>query len=472
MLGNENKVNPINLTFKERVIDGGYCIGCGACTQVKRDFITIDKNSFGYNQAIYKKKDSSNTTLSSILDEICPFSGKSKDEQEIGEEIFGNIGDYNPQIGYSLSGYAGYAKTGNLRDIGASGGLSTWLLTYLLENKLVDGVIHVRASNIDGKLFKYQISTSRDEIIEGAKSKYYPVEMSEVLESLKQLDGRYAFVGVPCFVKAIRLLSREDKELNKKIRYCVGLVCGHLKSDFFAKMFGWHCGIKPSDLQNIDFRTKLKSQSANNYGVTVSDGENIRISKPISKLYGTNWGYGFFKYKACDYCDDVLAETADIVLGDAWLPKYHHDDRGTNVVVVRNKEIDEILKKEAKKGNIYLDILSKEEIIQSQKGGFTHRREGLAIRLYKDLENNIWVPKKRVRPQFCNNKKLLKKYLTRSIIRDKSILFFKEAIEKDDFEYFISQMRPYTDDYDRLYKASFINRVLKRLNREIHKIIK
>lgn len=41
-------------------------------------------------------------------------------------------------------------------------------------------------------------------------------------------------------------------------------------------------------------------------------------------------------YKACDFCDDVFAETADIALGDAWLPEYVQDGNGTNVVVTRN----------------------------------------------------------------------------------------------------------------------------------------
>ena len=32
-----------------------------------------------------------------------------------------------------------------------------------------------------------------------------------------------------------------------------------------------------------------------------------------------DWGMGIFKLGACDYCDDIVGETADISFGDAWL---------------------------------------------------------------------------------------------------------------------------------------------------------
>ncbi|MGC9322644.1 MAG: Coenzyme F420 hydrogenase/dehydrogenase, beta subunit C-terminal domain, partial [Kosmotogaceae bacterium] len=67
------------------------------------------------------------------------------------------------------------------------------------------------------------------------------------------------------------------------------------------------------------------------------------MTKKASDFYGYNWGYGFFKYKACDYCDDVVSETADVSVGDAWLPEYVNDSGGTNVVIVRNPVIKKII---------------------------------------------------------------------------------------------------------------------------------
>ena len=50
-----------------------------------------------------------------------------------------------------------------------------------------------------------------------------------------------------------------------------------------------------------------------------------------------------FQVNACNYCDDIFAETADVAFGDGWLPEYKMDWQGTNVVVSRHPDIDEII---------------------------------------------------------------------------------------------------------------------------------
>lgn len=452
--------------IEETVLSGNYCIGCGICTQIENSPYSIEKNDYGQYHAVRKNNIYKEEIEKKII-KICPFSGESPNEDEIGERLFKSIKNYDSSLGYYINNFAGYSNEYDTRDIAASGGLTTWLLIHLLNNKLIDGVIHVRSTEESGKLFKYQVSSSVAEIKDGAKSKYYPVELSEVLHDIKQMKGNYALVGVPCFIKAARLLSFQDKEIDRRIKYYIGLVCGHLKSDFFAKMFGWHCGIKPNSLTKIDFRTKLEDSSSNNYAVTVCSNNISKVTPPISQLYGSNWGYGFFKYKACDYCDDVLAETADISFGDAWLPKYHLDSKGTNIVVVRNNELNKILINASKEGKINLDSLSVQEIIDSQRAGFSHRRAGLSIRLNNDIIHNNWFPKKRTIAKKTKNNKMLKKHMARPIIREQSLLIFKEAVQMDDFNFFVEKMKPYTDEYDKLYRGSIFHRIIARINREI-----
>ena len=168
-----------------------------------------------------------------------------------------------------------------------------------------------------------------------------------MISLIRNQTGRYAIVGIPCFIKSVRLLTRTDEVLKERIKFCIGLICGHLKSSRFAEMLAWECGISPQGLEAIDFRTKLDERAANHYGVTVTgiiDDKRVeKISPPVNEMFGTNWGFGFFKYKACDYCDDVVAETADVTIGDAWLPQYSNDSKGTNVVIVRNPIIKDII---------------------------------------------------------------------------------------------------------------------------------
>ncbi len=75
----------------------------------------------------------------------------------------------------------------------------SWLASKMLEDGLVDAVIHVKDGPDPEHMYTYQVSHSVDELKTGAKSKYYPIEMSEVLSYVREHDGKYLFIGIPCF---------------------------------------------------------------------------------------------------------------------------------------------------------------------------------------------------------------------------------------------------------------------------------
>jgi len=77
------------------------------------------------------------------------------------------------------------------------------------------------------------------------------------------------------------------------------------------------------EVQNFDYRVKIPNKPANKYGMRATSGKGKETFMQNESIYGLNWGYGLFKYKACDFCDDVMGETADITIGDAWLPKIY-----------------------------------------------------------------------------------------------------------------------------------------------------
>ncbi len=84
---------------------------------------------------------------------------------------------------------------------------------------------------------------------------------------------------------------------------------------------------------------------------------------------------------ACSFCDDVVAETADISFGDAWVEPYASDGRGTNVVIVRAPEIDDLLRTAREQGRVVLDAVDAAFVTETQAAGLRQRREGLAYRL-------------------------------------------------------------------------------------------
>ncbi|KFI86547.1 oxidoreductase [Bifidobacterium pullorum subsp. saeculare DSM 6531 = LMG 14934] len=334
---------------------------------------------------------------------------------------------------------------------------------------MVDAVIHVKDGPDPDHMYTYQISHTIDELKSGAKSKYYPVEMSEALTYVREHEGHYLFIGIPCFVKAVRLLCREDETLNQRIRYCVGLVCGHLKSDFFAKSEAWEAGVPLNRIQRVDFRHKTPGTPASDYAIQAdrTDGQPSVI-KRTAELSTTNWGLGYFKYNACDYCDDVLAETADVTFGDAWLPQYVQDGEGCNVVVVRNKDIQELI--ERHRDELILHDSTPQEIYQSQAGGFRHRRQGLQYRLYVHQQRGEWTPTKRVRPTLDGiSKERQRVYAMRTTLKNQSFVAFHKAAAADDFTVFNAHMKPYERQYQRI--APLRKRMLRIVKRMVKRIL-
>src|SRR5699024_3560118 len=111
-------------------------------------------------------------------------------------------------------------------------------------------------------LFNYDISEDLERIMGGAKTKYYPVELSQVLKTVKNNPGRYAAIGIPSFIHAIRLLTKLDPVFSERIKYTVGLICGHQKSSKFAESIAYQVGFEPENLKHIDFRYKLIDKPA------------------------------------------------------------------------------------------------------------------------------------------------------------------------------------------------------------------
>jgi coenzyme F420 hydrogenase subunit beta len=163
-----------------------------------------------------------------------------------------------------------------------------------------------------------------------------------------------------------------------------------------------------------------------------SNTDNLERYKTNFDLIGTGWE-GYFKPNACEYCDDVKSEIADISLGDVWLPQYVTDPRGTSVIVVRNKTILQILEKYRNEHSLHLEEISNEDAIKSQDGGFPHRREALSYHLAKKDKNDEWFTKKRILAnQFNITNKRKKICSLREKIAQDSNFVFLEALQKKD----------------------------------------
>jgi coenzyme F420 hydrogenase subunit beta len=431
--------------LRSTVIAGGYCIGCGSCAAVKGSPITMADDGYGRIQAVLDPD--ADLPMGLQIEKVCPFAAGNPNEDETGAWLFDAVGaSHDPRLGWWRGLWAGHVAEGEFRSRGSSGGMGNWIASELLRRGEVDAVLHVQP-DVDGRLFGFSISTSLGELNKGAKSRYYPVEMSQVLRHVAREPGRYALIGVPCFIKAARLLARQEPAIAERLRYTISLICGHLKSDSFAAMFGWQLGIAPSKVDGIDFRVKNEHGPANRYSIAVSgkggDGGQLYRSARNDSFLGSPWSYGLFKYRACEFCDDVFGETADVTVGDAWLPGWLDDSGGANVVVSRNPAIDRIIREGIAEEKLALGEITADQVARSQEAGLRHRRDGLAIRLADAERKGQWHPPKRVASDLLRLPfRLRTVYRLRQILAERSHWAFKDAMNADDFSIFVRRMVP------------------------------
>lgn len=454
ILAVENPLKPI--------VDGGYCIGCGVCSAVEDSPIKIKLNEFGKYQAEILSPATSGDVVRKLA-AVCPFSDAAPNEQEIGYSLFSEGSKNDDKLGYWRECYIGHVGEGEYRANGSSGGFVSWLICELMSKGIIDGVMHVVPSTLEsegGAFFKYGVSTTISEVTGGAKSRYYGVEMSQAIGYVRDNPGRYLVVGVPCFVKAIRLLSREEKIFSERIVFSVAILCGHLKSIHYLEFIAWQLGVPLNEIHSFDFRHKIPSNPAKNYAVQIvrrKDGIEQYKSSLMSDLKGEDWGMGLFKYSACDYCDDVMGETADVSAGDAWIEPYSSDSKGTNVIVVRNEFIHKIIETGKVAGRLALVSIPPEIANQTQEASFRHRRDGLSYRLWLKQKLGVWVPKKRVEPKKTHlSRKYRRIFELRSSLVSVSDNACLVAIKNRDFGFYWPNVKSSVRQYHRVYHPLWI----------------
>lgn len=363
-----------------QIISSGLCIGCGACATMPG--VRMEFDCYGQIKPRAEKGwiDRPNKSFS----KICPFSPAAQNEDELAAMHYPSAASQSDLLGRYESAYVGFVAESNFRENGSSGGLVTWVAAELMRQGLVDGVAHVVPNkSCSGPLFHYAISRDIHALRRGAKSRYYPVELSGVLDIIRETPGRYAVVGIPCFIKAVRLSCAEDPILKERIAVTIGLFCGHMKSARLTESFALQMGVDLGEVERLDYRAKHPDRPANWYRAEFTMRDGTTRGQDWWHLVDGDWGAGFFQYSACNFCDDVVAETADISLGDAWLEPYSLDGRGTSAVIARAPALARLIEEANASGRLALTCVDEAFVIATQAAGFRHRREGLAFRLQR-----------------------------------------------------------------------------------------
>ncbi|GGG81282.1 Coenzyme F420 hydrogenase/dehydrogenase, beta subunit C-terminal domain [Corynebacterium pelargi] len=441
----------------KNVLDRDMCIGCGGCAFANPTQVSMGLDGDGQYRPTMPQK------AQDPADTVCPFSDASTGIDALSTKLFGTDLPHDDVLGFHRSVAACKVNDDGYRFGSSSGGMVSFVAAELLRRGEVDGVIHAKNQH-QGQLIAYGVSDSLEEFTAHRKSAYYPVEFSQALAQAREQGGRYAFIGIPCHIQALRLLQEQQPDLQELVPFTLGLVCGHMKTTGFAEFLSWQLGVPPRDVAAIDFRVKATEGSANRYATAVRSKDGKLKSRKTFELIGTNWGHGFFQPNACNFCDDIFAETADIVFGDAWLPQFTSDPLGHNVVVVRSPLIQQIVDEATQSGAISTTPLEAAEAVQSQAGNVRHRRRGLEVRLADDVAQGLPVPQRRVQPSYEHvDEARVWLIRQRRKLSASSIALFQSAKRNDDVRGFIKAIEPLVQAYDKKGARTSAARMAARL---------
>jgi len=384
------------------IVENNLCIGCGVCAALCPDSI-LDMRFNKYGE--YNPVAISNCTKNCrICLNVCPFVNENPNEDEIGQDLYGSTEgiNYRPEIGYFISSYVGHSLINGHRENGASGGMATWFLAKLLEEKQVDYVISVTHTNDPNKLFQYKEFKSVEELRSSSGSVYYPVELSGVINHILKTPGKYAIIGLPCFIKALRLAQKRNRNLQKRVVITLGLTCGQTKSKHYTAYLSAVAGLKGMPVR-VKFRGKDLNRTARDYYFLCSDSNGKDVRLFLSELPFNVWVNRWFTPFSCNYCDDVFCETADITFMDAWLPEFSNDPNGTSFIISRSSEVEKMLNLNLQSNKVSLEKIDIIPLIMSKKGVIDSKKKDIAFRLYINRSKLEIIPKKRIDPKFSFN---------------------------------------------------------------------
>ncbi len=273
---------------------------------------------------------------------------------------------------------SGYATEPVLRRKASSGGALSAFLLHLLETGAVDGVLQTAAAPDLPIGNATVLSATSEDVFRAAGSRYAPSAPLAGLEQHLVSSSRFALVGKPCDVAALRAMERFDPRIAERIPVMLSFFCAGAPSLSGARKILEEMGVDEAEVAAFRYRGDGWPGFAT---ATLKDGSCRQMS------YTDSWGEILTKHVQwrCRICPDGTGGFADIACADAWeadergYPSFEERD-GVSLIVSRTRKGEEIVQAAMAAGRIVAEPFAAEAISAIQPGQ-TQRRQSTLPRV-------------------------------------------------------------------------------------------
>ncbi len=347
--------------FLTRVERGSLCAGCGGCAALSGGAIVMERSAAGLNRPRQKAPIAAETDRT--IAAICPGLGQTVVAGGRTDDVV-----WGPYV----SMHTGWAEEAALRHRASSGGALSAMLVHLLESGEVDGVVQTMADPDAPMGNVTVISRDVDAIRHAAGSRYAPSSPLAEIAPLLEGTERFAFVGKPCDVVALRALEAQDARVSKRFPVMLSFFCAGVPSLEGAAGILTALEVEERDLAAFRYRGMGWPGRAT---ATTQDGAERSMS------YHDSWGkiLSHHVQHRCKICADGTGVAADVVCADAWkadengYPLFEEED-GISLIVARTDKGARLIAEAEVAGVLAVEGFDKGELRSIQRGQFWRRR--------------------------------------------------------------------------------------------------
>lgn len=352
--------------LRREVIQAGLCTHCGTCIGLAQGALAMLETKQGPLPMPVAQ-----TALPSAAYQACP--GKGLNYPGLAEQVFGQLPE-NWLAGCYRRVYVGYSAVPDIRRGGASGGVITQTLVYLLRQGLIQGAVVVKQGQPEPWQAEAIIARTEDELIACSQSVYAPIPVNAVLGQMEQFDGRLAYVGLPDQVASLRRLQQLGHPGALKVDYVLGPYTG--TNMYFDSIRSY---LRSNGVRSVEDIAVLKYREGEWPGylyIKTRDGKELRAEK-----FYYNYLIPFYITQSTLFSVDFTNELTDISVGDAWHPRYEAERKGFSVVMARSQKGEDLLHAMQRDSVVVLEDIALDEALSMHGHMLDFKKRGAFIRM-------------------------------------------------------------------------------------------